>query len=197
VARAAAALIAALATALLATGAAAAAGGDYALDGGTPAEQAEVRAALAASAFDWSLVPAQITIHVRRGLATSYATPGQIWLDADLLDSGPFSWGTVQMEYAHQVHFYLLDDAERAQLTADLGAKAWCWDRPGLAHADNACERFAATLTWAYWPSPQNVLQPSRGDDESASMPAGAFRALLSRLLGRGAGSPVESRLQS
>jgi hypothetical protein len=30
-------------------------------------------------------------------ISTSYTLPGQIWLDANLLDSGRFAWGTVQM----------------------------------------------------------------------------------------------------
>jgi opacity protein-like surface antigen len=78
-------------------GSAQAAGGNYVFDGGTQAEQQQVRAGLNASSFDWSLVPSQITIHIGRGISTSYALPGQIWLDANLLDSGRFAWGTVQM----------------------------------------------------------------------------------------------------
>jgi hypothetical protein len=47
-------------------GSAQAAGGNYVFDGGTQAEQQQVRAGLNASSFDWSLVPAQITIHIGR-----------------------------------------------------------------------------------------------------------------------------------
>src|SRR5207245_4552402 len=90
--------------ALVFSGNALAGGGNYVFDGGTPAEQQQVRQALAASTFNWSLVSAQVTVHVVRGIPTSYSTRGQIWLDADLLDSGKFSWGAVQMEYAQQVH---------------------------------------------------------------------------------------------
>ena len=45
-----------------------AAGGSYRFDGGTPAEQRQVRAALDASSFNWSLVPVQITIHIARDI---------------------------------------------------------------------------------------------------------------------------------
>jgi hypothetical protein len=151
-------------------GSAQAAGGNYVFDGGTQTEQQQVRAGLNASSFDWNLVPAQITIHIGRGISTSYALPGQIWLDANLLDSGRFAWGTVQMEYAHQVHFLLLNDHQRAALTTTLGAKAWCWERTGLTHADNGCERFSATLAWAYWPSKDNAMLPSSPTDESAAL---------------------------
>ena len=40
-------------------------GGDYILDGSTAKARAEVRRALDASAFDWSAVPARVTIHIR------------------------------------------------------------------------------------------------------------------------------------
>ena len=178
-------LVLSFATALaLGPGEAGAAGGRYVFDGGTPGEQAQVRSALNASTFDWNLVPAQVTIHVKRGIMSSYASPGEIWLDADLLDAGQFSWGTIQMEYAHQVHFLLLDDRQRSELTTTLGARAWCWENAALEHADNGCERFAATLAWSYWPSPLNSMKPSGPGDESAALPPATFRALVSRLLG-------------
>ena len=176
-------LVVALA-ALAFTGVAQASGGNYVVDGGTAAEQGQVRSALNASSFNWSLVPTQVAIHIGRGIYTSYSTPGQIWLDANLLDAGTFSWGVVQMEYAHQVHFSLLNDQMRADLTTALGAKAWCWEVPGLTHADNGCERFSATLAWAYWPSKSNSMQPQSPSDESAAMAPAKFRALLAQLLG-------------
>ena len=78
--------------------------------------------------------------------------PDQIWLDADLLDSGRFSWGVVQHEYAHQVDFALLDDATRAQLQhAARRPTAW-WGAEGHAKLD--CERFADLVAWAYWSRP-------------------------------------------
>lgn len=177
-------LLAVSCCALSLSGAARATGGNFVFDGGTAAEQATVRAALGASTFDWSIVPGPLTIHIRRGIAVSESVPGQTWLDADLLDSGMFSWGVVQMEYAQQVQFLLLDDAQRASLVSALHAKDWCYEVPGTSVQDNACERFAATLAWAYWPSPQNSMQPSGADDEAAAMAPAAFRALLASMLG-------------
>ncbi len=87
---------------LIACGGAHAAGGDYGFVGGTTAERAQVTAALSRSTFDWSRVPHRITVHIAPGL-DSEATPGDIWLDANLLRSGRFAWGTIQHEYAHQV----------------------------------------------------------------------------------------------
>ena len=101
-------------------------GGRYAFAGGTPRQQAEVARALAASSFDWDIVPATVTIHIGRGVLPR-ATPGEIWLDADLLDAGPVAWGVVQHEYAHQVDFLLLTPAARAQLRAS-------WVRLSGAH---------------------------------------------------------------
>jgi hypothetical protein len=163
---------------------AAAADGNYVFAGGTANEQTQVRQALDASSFDWNLVPTQVTIHIVKGLPASYSTPGQTWLDANLLDSGQFSWGTVQMEYAQQVQFTTLNQQQRTALTSQLGAQQWCYDNPALPRGDNACERFAATLAWAYWPSSQNSMKPAGASDWSASMNPKAFRTLLSQLIG-------------
>ena len=149
-------------------------GGSYVFDGGTPAEQAQVRAALNASSFDFYVVPATVTVHIARG-TDSRATPGHVWLDADLLDAGTFGWGVVQHEFAHQVDFLRFDDAARATLQAALGGSAWC---SGAAHAELGCERFADLVAWAYWQSPANVMQPER-----TQLTAAAFRSLLARLL--------------
>jgi len=149
---------------------------------GTPQEQAQVRAALDASSFDWSLVPQTITIHIDRG-HDSDATPGNIWLDADLVDSGQFAWGVVQHEYAHQVDFFLLDDAKRAQLQAALGGSSW-WSQPGEQHAQLTSERFASTLAWSFWQSKANSMRPTSAGDESAALPPVQFKALLARVLG-------------
>jgi hypothetical protein len=159
-------------------------GGNYVVDGGTRFEREQVVKALDVSSFDWSIVPAQITVHIARGI-DSEATRGNIWLDADLLRSGTFSWGVVQHEYAHQVDFFLLSDVQRATLVNVLHAEAWCWDDvAGLAHSAYGCERFASTLAWAYWTSPQNCMRPQSAGDESDAMAAAAFRALLKRMLG-------------
>lgn len=159
-----------------------AAGGDVVFDGGTPSEQTEVLRALEVSRFDWDLVPARIRIHIAAG-QSSHAARGEIWLDADLLDSGTFGWGVIQHEYAHQVDFFLLDDADRTFLTRRLGAGAWCSGETGQQHTELGCERFASTLAWAYWSSPLNCLRPEHAGDEAAALPPSQFRALVSKLL--------------
>lgn len=164
------------------TGEAAAGGGRYTVVGGTHAQRAQVRAALDVSAFDWGVVPARIRIHIARG-AHPHATPGHVWLDSRLLDSGRFSWAIVQHEYAHQVDFFLLDPASRALFNAALGGLDWCGAVTGMNHAAYGCERFASTLSWAYWPSEHNVLRPEEGTDEAAAMAAPLFRELLSPFL--------------
>jgi len=151
--------------ALVLAGVAEAAGGNYTIAGGSQVERSQVVQALEASRFDWSRVPGPVTIHIAQGVGDSHSTPGQIWLDAGLLDTGTFSWGVVQMEYAQQVQFSLLNDQQRTQLVPLLGARQWCYEDPTLLPGANACERFAATLAWAYWPSPQNCMQPSGVDD--------------------------------
>src|SRR5258708_26811055 len=161
-----------------------AAGGNYAFDGGTPFERLQVEKGLNASAFDWDMVRGPVTIHIKPGLASSHSTPGQIWLDANVLDQGTFSWGVVQAEYAQQVHMSLLDATMRAQLTGLLGGQQWCYENPALPRGANACERFAATLAWAYWPSSQNSMEPAGRDDWSASMDPAAFRVPLRGMIG-------------
>jgi hypothetical protein len=133
-------------------------GGRYAFAGGTPRQQAEVVRALEASSFDWRVIPAHITIHIQRGVL-SQATPGEIWLDADLLDAGKFAWGVVQHEYAHQVDFFLLTPRARAELLHELGGTAWCAQTSG-PRDQLGCERFASALAWAYWPSAENCMRP-------------------------------------
>lgn len=109
---------------------------------------------------------------------------GEIWLDSDLLDSGSFSWATIQDEYAHQVDFFLFTPAIRARLQAALGASAWCYENPAIqAHSDQGCERFSSVLPWAYWASNENPYRPTSKTDESACMRPAPFRRLLSRLL--------------
>jgi hypothetical protein len=151
-------------------------GGNYTFDGGTRAEQAQVKAALDVSSFDFSVVPGPVTIHIVSGVVPE-ATPGQIWLDASLLDTGRFAWGVVQHEYGHQVDFALLNDSQRARLAAALGGASWWSAAP---HAQLTCERFADLISWAYWQSPDNVMTPEVG----AVAPT-AFRALMTQLLPR------------
>ncbi|HEX4930968.1 MAG TPA: hypothetical protein VFV62_09675 [Gaiellaceae bacterium] len=176
-------LAAILAVAFVLPASAQAAGGDFVFDGAAPAERSTVRAALNASSFDWNVVPKQVTIHVGR-YGVSRATPGHIWLDRDLLASGRFAWATVMDEYAHQVDFFVLDPARRSVLQQRLGASAWCYEVSGLAHSAHGCERFASMIAWAYWPSKNNAYRPVSSADESAAMAPGAFRELLSTVVG-------------
>jgi hypothetical protein len=176
-------LVAALVAAAIGAPAAAAAGGNYSFVGGSGTERAQVRAALDASTFDWSIVPEQITIRIASGLETS-AQAGTIELDSELIDAGRFAWGVVQHEYAHQVDFFLLDDGMRARLAERLGGESWWLTTGALApHEALTSERFASTLAWAYWPSPDNVLRPSSRSDEAGGMPPAAFRTFLGALL--------------
>jgi hypothetical protein len=177
-------LIAALLAALAVAAPALGSGGNYVVDGGTAAEQAQVHAALDASSFPWGVVQQQIAIHVHRGI-DSFALKGAFWVDADLLDAGSFSWGTVQHEYAHEVDYFLLSDAARTTLLASLGGTSW-WQSPTgvTAHGELASERLASTLCWAYWPSPANALRPAGAHDESAAMAPAAFKTLLAGVLG-------------
>lgn len=154
-------------------------GGHYSFDGGTRAQQAQVTSALEASSFDWGIVPGRVVVHIAPNVISS-AQPDEIWLDARLLDSGRFSWGVVQHEYAHQVDFAVLDDARRAQLQAVVGGSAWC---AGAPHAQLGCERFADLVAWAYWQSPDNVMRPSGAADEGGGVAPAAFRASLARIL--------------
>lgn len=153
-----------------------AAGGRYVFDGGTAREHAQVRSALAASSFPWDVVPGVVTVHVARGVV-SHAVPGEVWLDGDLLDAGRFSWAAVQEEFAHEVDFLLLGDADRAALARLFGTQVWGRaDAPGLAHDAYGCERFAAALVWSYWPSPLNAYGPG-------AVPPQTFRSVVRRLL--------------
>jgi hypothetical protein len=129
----------------------------------------------------WSVLPQPVTIRIKRGAASS-ATPGEIVLDASLLDAGSFSWGVIQHEFAHEVDFLVLDDADRVRLQAALGASSW-WPADGLAHPQLGCERFASTLAWAYWPSRANVMRPASTSDEAGSLAPAAFRTLLDSIL--------------
>jgi hypothetical protein len=178
-------LLALTLAALVLPGTASARGGDYVFDGGTREQRWQVRAALEASSFDWSVVADTVTIHIHSDVPTQ-ATPGHIWLDARLVGSGRFAWAAIQDEYAHQVDFSLFDEATRERLTEELGARDWCYGVAGLEHAAYGCERFASTLVWAYWPSRDNAYRPTSPRDESAAMSPRRFRALVTDLLGIG-----------
>jgi hypothetical protein len=151
-------------------------------DGGTRAERQAVVAALEASSFDWNVIARPIVVHIAAG-AASHSIPGEVWLDSDLLHAGTFAWGVVQHEFAHQVDFLVLDEAQRSRLQRLLGGRDWCYEVPGLWHAEHGCERFASTLAWSYWQSPNNCMKPTAARDESAAMPPQRFRSLLESML--------------
>ena len=161
---------------------ASAAGGNYTISGGTPAEQATVRAALDASSFPWSVLPQTIQVTIQPG-AGDTATPGSVSIDPQLLDMGTFSWAFVQHEFAHQIDFLILSDSQRAQLAQAIGGVEWFPSDGALPHAAYSCERFASLVAWAYWPSAENALRPRSAADEAGGMQAPAFRALLSGML--------------
>jgi hypothetical protein len=177
----------ALAAATLAVAPAAlAAGGNYAFDGGSKAEQTQVTSALDASAFPWGIVPGPVVVHIAHGVPSA-ASRNQIWLDADLLDAGTFSWGVVQHEYAHQVDFALLTPDTRAELHVVLGGSAWCGADEGHSNLD--CERFADLVAWSYWPSADNVMKPQGATDEGGQVTPAVFRSVLAAIL---PGVPVQ-----
>ncbi len=159
--------------------AAQASGGHYLFDGGTPAEHGQVTQALNASSFDWNVVPGRIVIHVGTAISP-HAVAGQIWLDSGLLDTGRFSWGVVQHEYAHQVDFGLMTDSMRSALLPPLQATEW-WGAIS-DHTQLGCERFADELAWAYWQSPDNVMKPDSASDEGGQLAPAAFRAAITSL---------------
>ena len=157
-------------------------GATVSFTGGTTVERSQVTRALAASSFDWSLLTTRVTVHIARDL-DSGAAPGEVWLDSRLLDTGRFSWGVVQHEFAHQVDFQLLSADARDRFALLLGGSAWSAGALHLAHGDYGCERFASTLAWAYWPNGANSMKPTSSTDESAAMSPAAFRAALGEAL--------------
>jgi hypothetical protein len=152
--------------------------------GGTGKERRQVRAALAASAFPFGVVGRTITVHINPDV-TSQSQPGHVWLNSRLLDAGRFAWASVQDEFAHQVDFFVLDDAQRAALNALLGGVDWCYGVPGLAHSAYGCERFSSMVAWAYWPSIDNAYRPASATDESAAMPPARFRAVVDAMIAK------------
>lgn len=79
----------------------------------------------------------------------------------------------------------MLGDAQRAQLFSSLGGGPW-WQTGSLPHGQLASERFASTLAWSYWQSPQNVMKPTGPNDEAGAVPPRTFRELVQSVLGSG-----------
>ncbi len=173
---------AALVAAFAFAGPAKAVGGHYVFVGGSEAAQAEVRSALDRSRFDWDLVEQEVTIRITN-CGCAGASPGEIILDEDVLtnpDFGPrYAWGIVQHEYAHQVDFFLLDGVDRRRVERWLGGSDWCYEDPDADHDDHACERFASSLAWAYWPRPRRNIMAAH-----TAVSAAEFREILPKLLG-------------
>ncbi|HET8894017.1 MAG TPA: hypothetical protein VFM96_07975 [Gaiellaceae bacterium] len=90
------AIAAAIACSLRATQAATSSGGNYTIDGCSQFERSQVVQALDTSTFNWSRVPGPVTIHIGN-VGNSHSAPGEIWLDAGLLDKWTFAscrWST-------------------------------------------------------------------------------------------------------
>ncbi|MGZ4257593.1 MAG: hypothetical protein ACXVRE_07515 [Gaiellaceae bacterium] len=148
--------------------------------GGTARERATVRAALAASSFDWGRLPGHVTSRIGAA-GCCHASPGEIWLDRALLAHGRDSWGVIQHEYAHEADFFLLDARARTRLDHLLGGKTW-WPNGRWRHDQYGAERFASTLAWSFWPSPHNTLI-RYAHAEATAMPAARFRRVVNGLL--------------
>jgi hypothetical protein len=149
--------------------------------GGSDTARAQVVAALQGSIFDWSLVGQVVTVEIR-DCGCAGARPGAVVLDETMLGSQPYgrayTWGIVQHELAHQVWWFALDDEQRRELKGVLGGSDLCYEQPGLPHDAHACERFASTLAWAYWPVAGNPAEPEK------AIGGRAFRLLLGGMLG-------------
>jgi hypothetical protein len=163
-----------------ATAASHVASANYAVVGGSTRESAQIEAALAASSFDWRVLPS-IQVHVEPGVPAR-STPGHVWLSSELLSSGRFGWAVIQDEFAHQVDFFLLDDDEREILNAALGGDSW-YAGASVPHSRRGVERFTSTFVWAYWPARENSYRPRSKGDESAALRPTSFRSLLELLL--------------
>lgn len=180
-------LVFATAVAFLAlAGDALAVGGNYVFAGGSPAAQAQVRAALERSTFDYDVVPAQITIRITN-CGCAGARRGEIVLDETQLTRSPFgpryAWGIVQHEYAHQVDFFVLAQSDRNLFTSRFGGIAWCYETSGVAHDDNGCERFATLVAWAHWRSSENIQRPGWRPQGAPALRRYRVRAFVARLL--------------
>lgn len=169
------------ATLLVSASAGGAADPPIVFDGGTASQRVQVVSALAVSHFDWSILP-RVTVHIAPD-SDSFAIPGEIWLDARLLDAGRFSWGVVQHEFAHEVDFLVLTSQQRAFFQKLLGARTWCDVTRELPHSAYGCERFASTLAWSFWRSRDNCMRPESRRDEAAAVSPAVFTAAIAQVL--------------
>jgi hypothetical protein len=72
-----------------------------------------------------------------------------------------------------------LDARDRRRVRQWLGGSDWCYEDPDVDHDDHACERFASSLAWAYWPRPRHNIMAVH-----TAVTAAEFREMLPRLLG-------------
>jgi hypothetical protein len=173
-------LLATCAVALTLAAPALASGGHYTVDGGTEFEQAQVRLALDVSKFDFDQVPDLIRIHIQPG-ETTESLPGDIWVGADWFKLTPTTWGFIQHEYAHQLDFFVLTAAQRAEAATLLGASRWDFDGE-LAHEDYGAERFASLLAYTFWPERTSAESPELDADTRAALANTTIRAFQSML---------------
>jgi len=161
-------------------------------NGGTPAEQQVVIAALEQSAFPWQLLPKPVTVTIGdfpAGQLDGYAWDQQVGLDRALLSPqmGKVAYALVLHEFGHIVDSQLLTDPMRSKLWALIGGDSECLEKPQVPHARRFCERFASTFAWAYWPVKDNAFDPVLPlGSEEVYPDALAFRTLLGSLLGFG-----------
>jgi hypothetical protein len=170
---------------LVFAGTAEATAGNYVLEGGNAEAQETVRAALNASTFEFSRVPAQITIRITT-CGCAGARPGLIVLDETVLTDASlgdrYSWALIQHEYAHQIDYFLFEDADRAAVRKALGGRDWCYEKAGLAHDAHGCELFADVFAWAFWPARKNILRPDAKTFAPGQTPS-QLRAFVNSLL--------------
>ena len=159
------------------------AGAYVAFDGGSVRERAQVRAALQTSSFDWAVVQQQTTVHIGT-YGTSYSTPGHVWLDARPAPHGQASRGRPSWTSSPTRSTSSCSTSRAARSSGEASGP-----RPGATSSPSrplalGRERFASMVAWAYWPSKENAYRPRSRTDETAAMPAPAFRALLADLIG-------------
>ena len=75
--------------------------------------------------------------------------------------------------------FLPFDARDRRRVRQWLAGSDWCYEDPEVNHDDHACERFASSLAWAYWPRPRHNIMAVH-----TAVTAAEFREMLPRLLG-------------
>ena len=106
-------------------------GGSYAFAGGTPKEQATVHSALEASSFDWGLIPRTIAIHIGAVSATPTPTSARsTWTPrCSIRAASPGASSSTRS--AHQVDFFLFDDAQARAAAAAARRQGLVLRHPG------------------------------------------------------------------